>query len=115
MKLSEHFDASEFACKCGCHGLHNGADINPRLVQVLERARKIVEKPLVISSGYRCPNHNDAVGGVSNSQHTLGNAADVLFDNPPVLAMAAEYAGADGIGIYEWGCHIDVRGEKALW
>ena len=36
MKLSEHFDSSEFACKCGCGGMDNGAGVDPRLVQVLE-------------------------------------------------------------------------------
>ena len=77
MLLSEHFDSSEFACKCGCGGLRNGADINPRLVQVLERMRTKCGKPLILSCGYRCPSHNAEVGGVWNSQHIKGTAADV--------------------------------------
>lgn len=118
MKLSEHFDSSEFACKCGCGGLRNGADINPRLVHVLERMRAILGVPLVLSCGYRCPAHNYEVGGVSNSQHIYGTAADVQKpDGVSVDAMyaAAEQAGADGIGWYSWGVHVDVRGYPARW
>lgn len=46
MKLSEHFDSSEFACKCGCGGMDNGAGVDPRLVQVLEKMRQACGKPL---------------------------------------------------------------------
>ena len=102
MKLSAHFDSSEFACKCGCGGLHNGADINP----------------LVLSCGYRCPAHNAEVGGVSNSQHIYGTAADVQCPDGVMLQTlydAAVTAGADGIGIYSWGVHVDVRGYPARW
>ena len=118
MQLSEHFDSSEFACKCGCGGLHNGADINPRLVQVLERMRQRCGRPLVISSGYRCPKHNAEEGGVWNSQHVYGNAADVLVPdgmNIGELYELAEMCGADGIGLYDWGVHVDVRGYQARW
>lgn len=118
MKLSAHFDSSEFACKCGCGGLHNGADINPRLVQVLERMRAIIGNPLVLSCGYRCPAHNAEVGGVSNSQHIYGTAADVQCPDGVMLQTlydAAVTAGADGIGIYSWGVHVDVRGYTARW
>lgn len=118
MKLSAHFDSSEFACKCGCGGLSNGADINPRLVQVLERMRAIIGKPLVLSCGYRCPVHNAEVGGVSNSQHIYGTAADVQRPDGVMLQTlydAAVTAGADGIGVYSWGVHVDVRGYPARW
>lgn len=118
MKLSEHFDSSEFACKCGCGGMNNGADINPRLVQVLERMRQIIGKPLELSCAYRCPTHNAEVGGMSNSQHIYGTAADVQTpagSSPSELYQAAEQAGADGIGLYPWGVHVDVRGEWARW
>ncbi len=118
MKLSQHFDSSEFACKCGCGGLNNGADINPRLVEVLERMRAIIGEPLVLSCGYRCPTHNAEVGGVWNSQHVYGTAADVLCPegvDVEDLYDAAKFAGADGIGKYWWGVHVDVRGTYARW
>ncbi|WP_349213696.1 D-Ala-D-Ala carboxypeptidase family metallohydrolase [Phascolarctobacterium faecium] len=118
LKLSEHFDSSEFACKCGCGGLNNGAGVNPRLVQVLERMRQLCGSPLELSCAYRCPNHNAEVGGVWNSQHVYGIAADVQTPpglTPEELLRVAEQAGADGIGLYTWGVHVDVRGYAARW
>ena len=44
---------------------------------VLEPLRAFAGKPIVISSGYRCPALNRAVGGASQSQHLRGEAADL--------------------------------------
>lgn len=44
---------------------------------VLDPLRRLYGKPIIISSGYRCQKLNDLVGGVSNSWHTKGNAADI--------------------------------------
>lgn len=44
---------------------------------VLEPLRRLIAMPVVITSGYRCPKLNKAVGGVPNSWHTQGNAADI--------------------------------------
>ncbi|MBO7317945.1 MAG: peptidase M15 [Bacteroidales bacterium] len=45
--------------------------------QVLDPARTILGKPIRINSGYRCEQLNKCVGGVSNSQHLCGEAADL--------------------------------------
>lgn len=44
---------------------------------VLDPLRRLYGKPIIITSGYRCPELNKKVGGVANSWHTLGNAADI--------------------------------------
>lgn len=44
----------------------------------LNPIRETYGKPIIISSGYRCPALNVAVGGASNSQHTTGQAADLV-------------------------------------
>lgn len=44
---------------------------------VLDPLRRIYGKPIVITSGYRCLLLNKKVGGVANSWHTQGNAADI--------------------------------------
>lgn len=44
---------------------------------VLDPLRRIHQKPIIITSGYRCEKLNKAVGGVPNSWHTKGNAADI--------------------------------------
>lgn len=46
---------------------------------VLEPLRSFVGKPIIITSGYRCNQLNVKVGGVYASQHTLGEAADLLL------------------------------------
>lgn len=44
---------------------------------VLDPLRRLYGKPIIISSGYRCTELNKKVGGVVNSWHTQGNAADI--------------------------------------
>ena len=44
---------------------------------VLDPLRRILQAPIIITSGYRCAALNKAVGGVANSWHTKGNAADL--------------------------------------
>ena len=47
---------------------------------VLEPLRVAMNEPVRISSGYRCEKLNKAVGGVYNSQHLKGQAADICID-----------------------------------
>lgn len=49
----------------------------PQLCQLLDSARGFAGIPFVITSGFRTPAQNLACGGVSNSEHLLGNAADI--------------------------------------
>lgn len=49
--------------------------------KVLEPARKELGRPITVTSGYRSPELNKAVGGVSNSQHLTGCAADLKCTN----------------------------------
>lgn len=51
------------------------------ITNVLNPVREIYGKPILISSGYRCPALNAAVGGAANSQHTTGQAADLVPAN----------------------------------
>ena len=44
---------------------------------VLDPLREKYGKPIRVNSGYRCPNHNLAVGGATQSQHMKGEAADI--------------------------------------
>ena len=47
------------------------------VANVLDPARERYGRPVAVNSGYRCQIHNAAVGGVRNSQHTKGEAADI--------------------------------------
>lgn len=73
----KHFDFDEFGCNCGC-GLNL---INPQLIDMLDEAREIANRPFRITSGYRCEKWNRLIGGVSDSAHTHGWAADIACTN----------------------------------
>lgn len=51
------------------------------IMDQLDTIREGYGKPIVINSGYRCPELNKAVGGVSNSYHQKGLAVDIRWDD----------------------------------
>ncbi len=57
---------------------------------VLDPARERLGKPIRVNSGYRCPKHNSAVGGVRNSQHMSGEAADIVPVKSEELKVKSE-------------------------
>lgn len=110
--IGEYFDRSEFACRCGC----GFDDIDPNLVNLLDQVREHFDAKMRINSGCRCFTHNLASGGVRNSQHLLGKAADVVVQNvsPQLVAEAAVQYGATGVKNYRNFTHIDVR-DGVVW
>lgn len=114
-QLSEHFKEWEFRCRCGC----NMVMVNVRLVRMLDELRSVLgDKPIIITSGYRCPAHNQAVRGSPNSQHMKGNAADIVVSgvSPEQVATKAEALKFPGVGRYPSFTHVDVRPDgPARW
>lgn len=116
-----HFTRAEFKCKCGgrfCNGYPVEIDMN--MVKIADKIREKIGKKITVNSGLRCKQHNANVGGVSNSQHLLGNAADLgcpIGCTPAQMASIAEeiMGNTGGIGTYSWGIHIDTRSAKARW
>lgn len=53
------------------------ASLTALVANILDPLREAYGKPIVVTSGYRCPKLNRAVGGVARSQHTRGEAADI--------------------------------------
>ena len=96
--VSEHFKVREFAC-------NDGSDtvlIDDALVERLERIRGVFGSGITITSGYRTPSYNAAVGGAASSQHTKGTAADIQLRGVPPLAVAnyvEETFSTGGIGV----------------
>lgn len=67
-----------------------------RLANYLDGIRAKLGKPILVSSGYRCPMLNKAVGGVVNSQHLKGLAADlVCADMESLEKVLRETGGFD--------------------
>jgi len=115
----KYFSRKEFACKCGkCGGFPVEPDL--KMVRVADAIRERLGVPVGVNSGVRCKNHNAAVGGVSNSQHVYGTAADLGKPSGVSVAKMAKIAedvigDTGGIGIYSWGIHIDSRKTKSRW
>ena len=61
--------------KCAYHLLHVLVE------QLLDPIREAWGEPIVVSSGYRCKELNTLIGGVKNSHHMLGCAADLIAGN----------------------------------
>ena len=121
--MTKNFKKSEFDCKCGCE-MPNDVFINiQKLANQLQYVREFLDLPINLTNGYRCPTHNKAVGGVKNSQHVLGKAADIKIKGltPQEVAVILDRLTTDGeilqggIGIYNTFTHFDIRGKKARW
>lgn len=84
----------------------------------LQALRTRLGKPLIITSAYRSPEHNRAVGGATNSQHLYGKAFDVVManHNPASFEAAAVQVGFNGIGHYPASnfMHIDTRASASV-
>lgn len=88
------FSMNEFECHCGCRMPDSArANIVALVEQVLDPAREQYGKPVCVNSGYRCASHNAAVGGVANSQHMRGEAADICCSDNEQLAKIIEENG----------------------
>ena len=84
----KHFTLSEFfrSSTAAKNGIKNEPSIDERATivrninllvdNVLDPVRDKFCTPVIITSGYRCPQVNKMVGGVNNSQHMSGCAAD---------------------------------------
>ena len=122
----QYFTREEFRCQC--KGRYcNGFPYEPEetLVKICDEIRRRAGVPVSIvtagGSGVRCPTHNANVGGVSNSLHLYGKAADLHSSlSPQQLKAIAEdvtaemIPGQGGIGLYSWGIHVDT-GKYSRW
>ena len=115
VKLSKNFRVREFACTDGSDPVFVAVE----LVEVLQKIRDHFGKAVKITSAYRTPTRNKAVGGEAYSQHLYGMAADIKISgvSPKKVAEYAEklLPRSGGIGIYGTFTHIDVRANKSRW
>lgn len=116
-----YFRRGEFRCPCGRCG---GFPVEPQesMVRTVDEIRHRLGVPVSVvdggGSGVRCASHNAEVGGVSNSQHLYGLAADLhSAASPAEMKAVAEdvMRHTGGIGVYSWGIHVDTRQGYARW
>ena len=116
LQLSRNFKVREFRSR-------DGADeilIDESLVKLLQKMRDKFGV-ITITSAYRTQGYNTKVGGVKNSQHVYGRAADITISDNKRLLEAAQYAektGFNGVGLdssYSMFLHLDTRSGKSLF
>ena len=94
----EYFTRDEFKCKCGgkyCNGYPSEPD--ERMVRIADQLRKNLGVPITIVSGLRCKTWNAIQGGVSNSQHMYGEAADIYAKGVPQSRVESELDKIGGV------------------
>ena len=105
------FKEKEFACKC-CGQLPPLARENVKalVTEVLDPVREKLGMPIVVNSGYRCEKHNKDVGGVRNSQHLRGEAADIhCADNKRLKQLIIENGKFDQLITYPTFLHVSYK------
>ena len=103
MRLTDHFTLDELTHSQTAARLGLANDPPPDVVQTLigtahglEMVRALLQAPILISSGYRSPALNAAIGGAQNSDHTRGDAADFIcpgFGAPSTIVSALKDSG----------------------
>lgn len=94
----EYFTRDEFKCKCGgkyCNGYP--AEPDERMVRIADQLRKNLGVPITIISGLRCKTWNAIQGGVVNSQHMYGEAADIYAKGISQSRVEAELDKIGGV------------------
>ncbi len=132
MKLSPHFSVSEAACRCGRKECpYTEGKIRSELLIVtisydtadmLEGIRSLLGGNVMhVNSWWRCPEHNDAVGGATGSLHMSGKAVDFTsrsLSARQVQAVLKTPRGrelARGLGRYLSFTHVDRRAKPGTW
>lgn len=123
MRLTKNFTKREFKSKDGSAMPDDVLANIKELASNLQVLRDFLGEPIRINSAYRSPAHNKAIGGVKNSQHVLGRAADIKVRDIETkdLYLIIESLIIDGkmkdggLGLYDTFVHYDIRGSKARW
>lgn len=109
---AEHFRIGEFKCPDGTPVVL----LHPALLHHLDRLRNrfgVVR----VTSGFRTGQYNEKIGGVEDSRHLYGLAADVTVQSVSPLRVAewAREEGFGGVGLYHRFVHLDVWGQDRRW
>jgi len=118
-RVTRNFRYSEFSCPhCGRNR------INVALIEKLQEARDWSNElgaPIYysINSGFRCPTHNEDVGGTEDSAHLDGLAADIAIRSDHYrmcILYGVIKAGFTRIGSYSTFIHVDIRDtDPIMW
>ncbi len=112
-KTIKHFIRAEFACKCGKYCDGYPTEMKQKVVEVADRIREHFDRPVYVSSGLRCTQHNIDVGGVPTSRHLYGKAMDIYVEGVSAATLL-EYIRQQPEISYTYAidgnyCHMDIQ------
>ena len=116
-QLTPNFKYGEFFCL----GKQPPDSVYPNILALAKELQKVRDKvkvPIVVNSGWRDADHNEVVGGASNSQHLTGKAADVScpkIETKQFNIYLAKYGNFNGFGIGSNYTHVDIRSTFSIW
>ena len=108
---TKNFDDSEFTCHCGKCSFSQpfSGIVKDRLMIALQMVRDAYGMPIIVTSGRRCHTHNLEVGGVADSYHTQGMAADVKgADMSRLLSCLLQVPDLHYIEPHDGYIHVDI-------
>ncbi len=113
----KYFSFAEFNCPSLSD---SGKNMDINFIYKLEHARELAGIPFRITSGYRTKERNQQVGGVSNSSHLIGVAADIAIGSGNeryIVLNALIKAGFKRIGVAKTFIHCDTDDSKpnSVW
>ena len=91
-QITKNFNLIEYHCRCG---QRHKTPFNKELFDLLQKNRDRINEPIYILSGHRCPEHNKKEGGVKNSKHITGWAADIYCGSMNAKQLMAKLKGFD--------------------
>ena len=112
MRSTKNFKEEEFNCKCPKCGMKVPHNMNPKAMSKVQMLRDAVERPLVITSGYRCPEHPNEARKAKPGQHNEGLAVDIKVSNGAEafeLIKTGLLLGANGFAYGNGFIHLDWR------
>jgi len=121
--MTKNFSKEEFDCSDGSEMPINIYHNMVKVANQLQTLRNFLNKPIHINSAYRSEEYNASIGGVKDSQHIMGRAADITvkgFD-PIATYITIEILIEKGdmlqggLGLYDTFVHYDIRGTQARW
>jgi len=121
--MTKNFSKEEFDCNDGSEMPINIYHNMVKVANQLQILRNHLGKPIQINSAWRSEEYNASVGGVKDSQHIMGRAADITVRdlNPTEVYNTIEELIEKGdmlqggLGLYDTFVHYDIRGERARW
>jgi uncharacterized protein YcbK (DUF882 family) len=103
MYITKNFTTDEMACSC-C----GKAEMDGEFMRILQSIRDEMQRPLKITSGFRCENHNQRVSSTGKTgPHTYAKAADILISGADAMRLfaVAQRHGVSGVGMSQKGDH----------